>query len=106
QVYVLDPWLQPVPVGVPGELYISGAGLARGYLNRPQITAERFVANPYGAAGTRRYRSGELVRWRRSGDLEFLGRTDHQIESRGFRVELGEIESALREHARVREALV
>jgi pristinamycin I synthase-3/4 len=106
RVYVLDDRLRPVAIGVPGELYIAGAGLARGYLNRAAITAERFLADPYGTAGSRMYRTGDLVRWRANGDLEFIGRTDQQVKIRGFRVELGEIKSALLKHARVREALV
>jgi amino acid adenylation domain-containing protein len=105
-VYVLDTRLAPVPVGVAGELYIAGPGLARGYVGQAQATAASFVANPYGTAGTRMYRSGDLVRWRPDGTLEFLGRIDRQRKVRGFRVEPAEVEQLLALHAAVRDCLV
>jgi len=107
QLYVLNKCLQPVPVGVAGELHISGTGLARGYLNRPQITAERFIPNPFSAVpGARMYRTGDLARFLPNGEIEFLGRLDHQVKVRGFRIELGEIEAALTEHEAIRECIV
>lgn len=107
QVYVLDSHLQPVPIGVPGELYIGGHGLAQGYLNRPELTAEKFIQNPYSdQPGARLYKTGDLARYCPDGNLEFLGRIDQQVKVRGFRIELGEIETILAQHQAVREAVV
>jgi len=107
QIYVVDEHLQPLPAGVPGELVIGGEGVVRGYLNRDELTAERFIPDPFGAAEDGRvYRTGDLVRRRADGPLEFLGRTDNQVKLRGYRIELGEIEAKLGQHPEVRQAVV
>lgn len=107
QIYLLNPQLQPVPVGVAGEIHIAGLSLARGYLNRPNLTAEKFIPNPFTPnGGERLYKTGDLGRYLPDGRVEFLGRLDHQVKIRGFRIELGEVEAALRQHTAVKDALV
>ena len=107
QIYILDSHLSPVPLGVPGELYIGGDGLARGYLKRTELTVEKFIANPFrNESGARLYRTGDFARYLPDGSIEFLGRMDHQVKVRGYRIELGEIETVLRGHPEVSEAVV
>ena len=112
QIFLLDKNLQPVPIGIPGEIYIGGDGVARGYLNRPELTSEKFISNPLanlrldGTKPGRLYKTGDLARWRVDGNLEFLGRIDHQVKLRGFRIELGEIESVLRKHTGLQDSVV
>ena len=107
QIYILDQMLRPTPAGVPGELFIGGVGVARGYLRRPEFTAEKFTPDPFGKrAGNRLYRTGDLARYAQGGNIEFLGRLDHQLKIRGYRIEPGEIEVALRGHQGLRDALV
>ncbi|MBD0386348.1 MAG: amino acid adenylation domain-containing protein [Nostoc sp. C3-bin3] len=107
QTYILDSHLQPVPIGIPGELYIGGKGVARGYLNQPELTAEKFIPNPFNKAADKKlYKTGDLVRYRDDGNIEILGRVDHQVKIRGFRIELEEIEAKLIQHSFVRESVL
>ena len=107
QVFALDPLLEPVPIGIAGEMYVGGAGLARGYLQRPELTAERFIPNPFSTTpGGRLYKTGDLARYLERGEYEYLGRSDQQVKIRGFRIELGEIESVLSQHSAIRDLVV
>ncbi|MFB2973200.1 amino acid adenylation domain-containing protein [Aerosakkonema sp. BLCC-F183] len=107
QIYILDKYLNPVPIGIPGELYIAGDGLARGYINRPELTAEKFIPNPFSSKpGARLYKTGDLARYLPDGNIEFIGRIDYQVKIRGFRIELGEIEAVLSQHPEVQTAVV
>src|SRR5262249_55148014 len=106
KIYILDAHQQPTPIGVPGEICIAGAGVARGYLNRPELTAEKFVVDPFGDERTARmYRTGDTGRYRPDGVIQCLGRIDQQVKLRGFRIELGEIEAVLMQHAGIRQAV-
>ncbi|MCC7249528.1 MAG: AMP-binding protein, partial [Lysobacter sp.] len=107
EIYIVDKRMRPLPPGIPGELLIGGSGVSQGYLDRPELTAEKFVADPFGSRPDGRlYRTGDLARWRRDGRLEVVGRIDHQVKLRGYRIELGEIESTLGAHPQVRQAVV
>jgi aryl carrier-like protein len=107
QLYILDARGEPVPIGVPGEMYVGGAGVARGYLNRAELSAQRFVADPFAPMnGSRLYRTGDLARRLANGDIEYLGRIDEQVKVRGYRIELGEIEAVLQQHPALRESVV
>src|SRR5207248_11155961 len=107
QIYILDRFMHPVPIGVPGEMYIGGIGVARGYYNRPELTAEKFIPDPFGKeAGARLFKTGDLARYRPDGAIEFLGRIDYQVKIRGFRIELGEIEIVLGQHPGIKEVVV
>jgi aryl carrier-like protein len=107
EIYILDEDLHPVPINVPGELFIGGHGVVRGYLNRPDLSAEKFIPNPFGKRlGARMYRTGDVARYRSGGEIEFLGRADHQVKIRGYRIELGEVEAVLTHFPGVRESVV
>src|SRR5262249_32904051 len=106
-IYILDKQRQPVPIGVPGEMYVGAAGVARGYLRRPELSAERFITDPFNnRPEALLYKTGDLARYLPDGDIEYLGRIDHQVKIRGFRIELGEVEAALNRHPSVRESIV
>jgi acyl carrier protein len=106
RAYILDPYLQLLPVGVPGELHLGGVGLARGYFDRPDLTAEKFIPHPFGQPGDRLYKTGDLARYMPAGNIELIGRMDHQVKIRGHRIELGEIVAALKQHPAVEQAVV
>jgi non-ribosomal peptide synthetase component F len=107
QIYILDKYLNPVPIGITGELYIAGDGLARSYFNRPELTAEKFIPNPFSSKpGARLYKTGDLARYLPDGNIEFIGRIDHQVKIRGFRIELGEIEAVISQHSDVQTVVV
>ena len=105
KIYILDSCLNPVPIGVPGELHIGGLCLARGYHNRPELTEQKFIPDPFNP-GMRMYKSGDLARFLPNGNIDFLGRIDHQVKIRGFRIELGEIETVLNQHSHIKQAIV
>ncbi|MFD1334936.1 amino acid adenylation domain-containing protein [Oceanobacillus iheyensis] len=104
EIYILDDFLQPVPIGVTGEMYVAGGGLARGYLNQSSLTASRFVANPFGEAGSRMYKTGDLAKWLDDGTIDYIGRSDHQVKIRGYRIELGEVNAHIISHESIKEA--